>query len=123
MAKKFTPKGILKFLKDCDDMVELITGKRIKNFVKQGLDLYGDDVKKAAEQMFFGPEAQLDSDNPYQVLGCRPEADALVVKGKYRQLVKRYHPDTGVNPDPKKFQQVVEAYNAIEEARRNTRRS
>ncbi len=121
MANKRTARHVIGFLKDCDDMVEIITGQRIKNFVKKGLEVYGDDVKQAVEQFVFGRSQEIGSDDPYRVLGCRPDADDLVVKGKYRQLVKKLHPDTGAAPDPKAFQKVVESYNAIVEARKTAK--
>lgn len=121
MANKLSSKTAVKFLKDCDDMVELITGKRIKDFVRRGINLYGEELKRAAAGFVLGKEEELASDNPYRVLGCRPDADDLVVKGKYRQLVFKYHPDTGSAPDAKAFQAVVEAYNAIDEARKKAK--
>jgi DnaJ-class molecular chaperone len=122
MTKKSAARQILGFLKDCDDMVNLITGSRIKDFVKRGVELYGNDIKKTAEEFLTGATEELAEDNPYRVLGCRSDASDMVIKGKYRQLVRKYHSDTGINPDAKKFQQVVEAYNAILEARRVARR-
>lgn len=46
-----------------------------------------------------------------QVLGLAPDADQKKVKARYRELVKKYHPDT--NPDPKaveRFKTIAEAY-------------
>lgn len=121
MAKQGSVRQALKFLKDCDDMVQLITGSRIKDFVKRGVDLYGDEIKKKAEEFLAVAEEELAVDNPYRILDCRPDADDLVVKGKFRQLVKKLHPDIGSSPDPKQFQRVVESYNAIMEARKQAR--
>lgn len=47
-----------------------------------------------------------------QTLGLPPDADAKTIKSKYRELVKRYHPDK--NPDnPKaaeRFKVIAQAY-------------
>lgn len=53
--------------------------------------------------------------NPYQVLGCSPMDDEKVVKDKYRQLCKRYHPDNAETGDRGKFESVLNAWKAIEE--------
>lgn len=53
--------------------------------------------------------------NPYHVLGCSPMDDEKVVKDKYRQLCKRYHPDNAETGDRGKFESVLNAWKAIEE--------
>lgn len=53
--------------------------------------------------------------NPYQVLGCSPMDDEKVIKDKYRQLCKRYHPDNAETGDRGKFESVLNAWKAIEE--------
>lgn len=113
MPKRGTGKRIVSFLKDCDDVVEIITGKRMCDLGQRVLDVYGEDIEQKLEKLCFGEEAELPADSPYLVLHCRPDADDVVVRGRYRLLVKELHPDVGVHPDPKEFQRVVEAYNAI----------
>lgn len=53
--------------------------------------------------------------NPYQVLGCSPMDDEKVIKDKYRQLCKRYHPDNAETGDRGKFESVLNAWKTIEE--------
>lgn len=53
--------------------------------------------------------------NPYQVLGCSPMDNEKVVKDKYRQLCKRYHPDNAETGDRGKFESVLNAWKVIEE--------
>ena len=60
--------------------------------------------------------AELQNQNvydPYAVLGVMPDADIKVIKSSFRALARKYHPDTGLTPDPQKFQAAKEAYDSI----------
>ena len=62
--------------------------------------------------------------NPYEVLGLESGASADAVKGHYRKLAKRYHPDRNEG-DPSAawmFRQVKDAYDTIESRRRDNPR-
>lgn len=55
----------------------------------------------------------LNPTNHYTLLGLHPSASALEIRRAYRQLSKRYHPDTTELPPAiaiTKFQQLNEAY-------------
>ena len=61
--------------------------------------------------------------DPYKVLGVRPDATDDEVKAAYRELAKKYHPDNyGDNPlsdlAQEKMQEINEAYDAIIRMRR-----
>lgn len=45
----------------------------------------------------------------HEVLGVSRDAPPEVIRGAYRELVKKHHGDTGTDPDPKKLQRVTEA--------------
>jgi molecular chaperone DnaJ len=47
----------------------------------------------------------------YQVLGVPRDADAKALKKAFRQLARRYHPDTSTEPDAgQRFREIAEAY-------------
>lgn len=54
-------------------------------------------------------------DDPYKVLGLTPDASDEEVKGAYRRLAKKYHPDLnpGDQEAARKMQQVNAAYEQI----------
>jgi DnaJ-class molecular chaperone len=51
--------------------------------------------------------------DPYEVLGVKKSADAAAVKGAYRKLAKKLHPDANKN-DPKAAQRFAELNTAYE---------
>ncbi len=51
--------------------------------------------------------------DPYEVLGVKKSADALAIKGAYRKLAKKLHPDANKN-DPKAAQRFAELNTAYE---------
>jgi len=114
MPSRQETKKVLHAFLDADDLVFLITGRRIKNLVTRGLDLFGNDVQKK----FTGEEPKVeDPDDPYNILGVRSTASDIVVKAVFRSLAREYHPDTGTKPDPSAFQRAKEAYDKIVQER------
>lgn len=62
--------------------------------------------------------------NPYEILGVKPNASDEEVKAAYRELVKKYHPDKYQNNPladlaEEKLQSINEAYDAIMKNRNN----
>lgn len=110
MARK---RQIIDFLKDVDDTVKILTGRRIPNLVASGFELFGVHEKEVP------PAPEFDFNDPYFILGVRPEAHDIVVRGAFRALARELHPDTGTRPDVKQFQRVTEAYQAIQKMRKN----
>lgn len=94
---------LLDLVNAADDTAQKLTGKPLAyhfeqfiNSCRRGGELVGKDV--------------YDS---YAVLGVRPDADIEVIKSSFRALARKYHPDTGLTPDPQKFQAAKEAYDKI----------
>lgn len=54
-----------------------------------------------------------DNSNPYEVLGVSSLLSKELIKKKYRELVKYYHPDEPTG-DETMFKQVKEAWKDIE---------
>ena len=103
-------KQLVGALRDVDDLVHLITGKRIRNLVSRGIELFGEDIVKAAVKE---PPASTDPNDPYFILGVRQDASDIVVKASFRSQARQYHPDTGERPDAHKFQRINEAFGKI----------
>lgn len=122
MVTKSRTRQVKRALRNIDDFIHLLTGKRLKNIVGTVVNLYGEEVAKKAARFFSGPEEpELPEDSPYNILGVHPDAMDVVVRGAYRALAREYHPDTGTKPDAAKFQAATEAYNAIVAERKEKR--
>ena len=114
MATKSRARQVRKALRNADDIIHLFTGKRLKNIVGTGINIFGEEMAKKAAGVFSGPEEpELPLDSPYLVMGIHPEAMDVVVKGAFRALAREYHPDTGTKPDIARFQAAKEAYDKI----------
>lgn len=110
MAKPKTSRETVNFLKDIDDMTKLITGHRIPDLVGRGLRLLG--ITERIEN-----EMAPSRLGPYAVLGVREDASDIVIKASFRSLQKRYHPDTGLEPNDTKSKAINKARQEIEELR------
>ncbi len=51
--------------------------------------------------------------NYYKILGISPEASEEEIKKAYRQLAKKYHPDTGSGDEVEKFLEINEAFKTL----------
>lgn len=119
MATKTRASQVKSGLRNFDDILFLVTGKRLKNVAGRTINLFGEEVAKKVANFFTGPEEpELPADSPYYILGIHPDALDVVVRGAYRALAREFHPDTGVTPNPQKFQQATEAYNTIRAERK-----
>ena len=61
-----------------------------------------------------GGPAMTVSGDYYKVLGVPRDADTKTIKNAFRQLARRYHPDTSTEPDAEqRFKEIAEAYGAL----------
>lgn len=64
----------------------------------------------------------MNSTDPYQILGCSKDADDATLKKAYRKLAVKWHPDK--NPDneeaTKNFQKVSEAYATLSDPKKRS---
>lgn len=110
MARK---RQTINFLRDADDLVKILTGRRIPNLVANGLELFGVHEKEVP------PAPAFDFKDPYFILGIRPEAHDIVVRGAYRALMRKYHPD-GESPDEDLAKKINVAYQDIMKKRKGS---
>ena len=61
--------------------------------------------------------------NPYEVLGVKPDASEEHIRGSYRKLAKKYHPD--LNPGNKqaeaRFKEITAAYDLLSDKEKRAR--
>ena len=106
-----------KRLRSFDDILRIVTGKRMKNIAGAALNSFGEEltkkVSKKVAEFFAAPEETLPSDSPYRVLDIYPDADDFVVRAAYIGLMKKYHPDSGKQPDAEMAKKINDAYDRI----------
>jgi len=119
MAKRTASDRMKKGVRDADDLLFIFTGKRLKDVVGKGVNLFGAEAVKKVETFFTGvKEPPADPNDPYVVLGLHPGALDIAVKGAYRSLAREFHPDSGKYPDGEKMSKINAAYNSIMEERK-----
>ena len=121
MVTKSSARQVKRALRNTDDILYILTGKRLKHVAGRVVNTFGEDLAKKVTFFFAGPEEEeLPPDSPYFILGVHPDAMDIVVKGAYRALARKYHPD--VNPGDKsaeeRFKQINNAYDAIMKERK-----
>ena len=121
MATKSSAKQVKRALRNTDDILYILTGKRLRHVAGRAVNAFGAELGKKVTNFFAGPEEEeLPPDNPYVILGVHPDAMDIVVKASFRALARQYHPD--VNPGDKsaeeRFKQINAAYHAILEERK-----
>ncbi len=118
MATKSGARQVKRALRNTDDILYILTGKRLRHVAGRVVNAFG--AEKVTD-FFAGPEEEeLPPDSPYYILGIHPDAMDIVVKASFRALARKYHPD--VNPGnesaEEKFKQINNAYSAILKERR-----
>ena len=98
-------KSTRQLIRDADDTVRIITGRRLSWW---GKFLWNNLGPHSVKDVLHDTEVV---DDPYQVLGLHSGAHIRVVKAAYKQLAQEHHPDHG--GDPKEFKKIQEAYDKI----------
>jgi len=60
----------------------------------------------------------MNTQQALKILGLKPGASMADVQRAFRARVKRYHPDSGAQPNPLTFQAIMEAWRHIEKEMR-----
>lgn len=100
----------LRVLKDIDDVMHLLTGKRIRDVVPKAVELFGEDLVK---RILKDTHITLSPDDPYAILEVRPDASDFVVNAVYRAKAKVLHPDNKETGNAEAFKRITAAYEQI----------
>lgn len=100
--------GVKRTVRNIDDTLYLVTGKRLRDIVARGVSLFGSQAAKKVTGVFL---EDIPEDSPYRVLGVNPDAPDFLVKAAFRSHARRTHPDVGGNPE--EFKKINEAYERI----------
>ncbi|GAI58788.1 unnamed protein product, partial [marine sediment metagenome] len=64
-----------------DDILYILTGRRLKHVAGRVVNTFGEDLAKKVTSFFAGSEEEeLPPDSPYYILGIHPDAMDIVVK-------------------------------------------
>lgn len=114
MAKTERSKSLRQTLRTADRYFYELFGTHFRTVAARSIDLAATALKASlTSSPKEGGTGDPELDRAYATLGLRPSAEDVVVKGAFRSLVREYHSDTGIHPDTRKFEEVVEAYNII----------
>ena len=105
--------GVGRAVRNVDDVLHLVTGKRLKDVVGRGINIFGDQLVKKATSMFSETKGtEIPFDSPYLILGVNPDAPDFLIRAAYRAMQKKHHPD-GETPNEAMSKLINEAYERI----------
>jgi DnaJ-domain-containing protein 1 len=122
LASRRRDKGDLSFLgKQLHTLAQgeesLTTAARIRAILDPGFRAFEHTLHNAAERLLAGAPA----DDPWELLGLKPDAPLEEVKSNYRKLARQFHPDSlsALNEEQRKeaeiaFIKIQEAYKEIQ---------
>ncbi len=106
----------LKTLKDADDILKILTGKRIKDIAPLAIDLFG---KELINSLLKRPKTATQANDPWTILEINPDASDFIVQAAYRAMARKYHPDNKETGNEAMFIRIQTAYEAILTIRKN----
>lgn len=85
--------------------------------VKDGFGVYDETIGKEQAQQKNQPRYRTIEDEALTVLDLERPVDMAGVKAKYKELVKKYHPDAngGDKLAEEKFKKITEAYQTLKD--------
>jgi len=105
-------------VKDLDDILHLLTGKRIPELIKGAYDLFG---KPGAQRIVVDRILQDVKGSPYSVLELHDGASWPIVQAAHKTLARRYHPDSGTEKNEEMMKKVNVAYDEIKKIHKGAR--
>jgi len=103
---------------DLFDLLQQVGGdpsQAVEHMIKELMNQYGRGLHQMVDKLcgtkHHGEGAQ--SDNAYEILGLERTASDEEVKHRFREILMRIHPDTGVTGTEFLTRIVVEAYQRI----------
>lgn len=63
----------------------------------------------------FEGSLNMPTDNPYEILGLRPDTSLDAAEAVFKTMAKKFHPDSGISPSPEMFKRISEAIRVIRE--------
>lgn len=106
----------LRTLIDVDDLLKLLTGKRIKDIAPRAIELFGEDLIKAFLRQ---PKRRPQENDPWEILEVSAGASEFIIQAAYRAMARKYHPDNRDTGDAEKFKRIQTAYEAIQAREKN----
>lgn len=61
-------------------------------------------------------EMDAETRQAFDRLDLTYESDIIAIKRRYRELSKRYHPDSGISPEAEKFLVIKNSYDVLRSA-------
>ncbi len=61
-------------------------------------------------------EMDAETRQAFDRLGLAYESDITAIKRRYRELSKKYHPDSGISPETEKFLVIKNSYDVLRSA-------
>ncbi len=97
-------------LKDMDDVLKLLTGKRLKDIAPKAIEVFGEAMVK---KLMKEGSVTLNANDPYTILEIHPGASDFIVKAAYRAMARRYHPDNKDTGNEDTFKKIQAAFDTI----------
>ncbi len=102
----------------CALQISCTSESKSKNKNEKSEDAFNEEEFFSNFKYYLGEFSDEFSSNPYYDLGISPWSTFSEIKAKYKELIKKYHPDKSLTNTQERFMKIQKAFDKIKNKRK-----